>query len=394
LALAACSGIQAAPKPPTADFEASLAGLETAYNPVQVLNCINTPLTGQRLCRDTIVQALVIAIDLRYEEFEIGFFDANRYAGFGATLATLGLTTAGAVVSGGTSQLLSAAAAGVTGAREAFKREVLAEQTSVALLTAMRTQRDQVGLRIRLGLRRDATEYPLGVALADVSAYYRAGTIVGALTGVTQAVGVEREQAQVNLQRSIVEPEFVPPVRSFGASPGEGPAPPPPPPPQTHGTGRPPPPPIPNRDRGPVVPPPPTAEISETEFLQLRDVFGLTAGKAPLSARERAPAFRTAVRAFHHCKNPSLPEAQQSPELTPEEKLIALADKDPCLKQVRDSRARQPGVAPNPTPQSSPPGAGTQPGPASPTPQSSPPGAGTQPGPSNSEPVPLLPGTR
>ena len=211
-ALAACSGIEAAPKPPLANFEASLAQLQGAYSPGDVVNCLARPLASQDavICRDKIVQALMIAIDLRYEEFEIGFFDANRYASFGGTLAVLGLTTAGAVVSGGTSQLLSAAAAGVTGAKEAFKREVLAEQTSVALLTAMRTQRDQVGLNIRLGLRRDATQYPLGVALADVSAYYRAGTIVGALTGVTQAVGVEREKAQENLQRSIVDREFVP----------------------------------------------------------------------------------------------------------------------------------------------------------------------------------------
>jgi hypothetical protein len=419
-ALAACGSIQAAPKAPLADLETSLVQLQGAYSAGEVVNCLAQPLASQDavVCRDRIVQALMIAVDLRYEEFEIGFFDANRYASFGATLAALGLSTAGAVVSGGTSQILSAAAAGVIGAREGFKREVLVEQTSVALLVAMRAQRDQIGLRIRLGLRQDATEYPLGAALADVSAYYRAGTIVGALTGVTQAVGVEREQAQDNLQRSIVDPEFVPPARFIGAPSGNAPAtqPPPPaagtrPPPPAAGT-RPPPPTFPGRDRTSVGPPPPTAEISEAEFLQLRDVFGLTAKNAPLKNRENAPAFRAAVRALHNCKNPSLPEVQQSAKLTPEEKLLALANTDPCLKQVRDSRARQPGAAPSPSPQSSPPGtgaqpgptsptsqasppgAGAQPGPTSPTPQASPPGAGAQPGPSNPEPVPLLPRTR
>jgi hypothetical protein len=203
-----------------ANFEASLVGLQTPFAAGNIVDCLSKPLTEQRVCRDTIVQALMIAIDLRYEEFEIGFFDTNRYAGFGATLAALGLSTAGAVVSGGTSQLLSAAAAGVIGAREAFKREVLVEQTSVALLTAMRAQRDKIGLNIRLGLRRDATQYPLGAALADVSGYYRAGTIVGALTGVTEAVALEREQAREDLQQSIVNPQFVPPpVRGSGAAP-------------------------------------------------------------------------------------------------------------------------------------------------------------------------------
>jgi hypothetical protein len=195
--------------------------LQGAYSAGDVVNCLAQPLASQAavVCRDKIVQALMIAVDLRYEEFEIGFFDTNRYAGFGATLAALGLSTAGAVVSGGTSQILSAAAAGVIGAREGFKREVLVEQTSVALLTAMRAQRDKVGLNIRLGLRRDASQYPLGAALADVSAYYRAGTIVGALTGVTEAVGLEREHAREELQQSIVNPRFVPqPLRGAGAS--------------------------------------------------------------------------------------------------------------------------------------------------------------------------------
>lgn len=206
LALAGCGAIRGAPEPPMANFETYLLGLQVPYAPAEVIACLEKPLAGQeaRNCRDKIVQALMIAIDLRFEQFELGFFDANRYASFGATLATLGLSTAGAVISGGTSQLLSAAAAGVTGAREAFKREVLVEQTSVALLTAMRAQRDKIGERIRLGLRLEATTYPLGAALADVSAYYRAGTIVGGLTGVSEAVGVERREAEQKLRDTVV----------------------------------------------------------------------------------------------------------------------------------------------------------------------------------------------
>src|SRR6516225_6666908 len=129
--LAACGGIRAAPEPPLANFEASLVQLQAAYSAGDVVNCLAQPLASQDavLCRDKIVQALMIAVDLRYEEFEIGFFDTNRYSGFGATLPALGLSTAGAVVSGGTSQILSAAAAGVIGAREGFKREILVEQT-------------------------------------------------------------------------------------------------------------------------------------------------------------------------------------------------------------------------------------------------------------------------
>jgi hypothetical protein len=391
LALAACGGIQVAPAPPIANFEDYLIGLQNAYPSGYVIQCLGTPLADPqaRICRDRIVQTLMVAIDLRYQQFELGFFDANRQWDFGTNLAVIGLGTAGAFVSGGTSQILSGAVAAVAGTREAFTKTMLAEQTSVALLNAMRTQRDQVGLRIRLGLRQDAPRYPLGAALADVSAYYRAGSIVGALTGVTQAVGIERGQAQEDLQEAIVNPEFgtVPP-------PAPPPLPAPPPTPRPTHTGPPPPPPIPGHGRRVEGPPPQGAEITEPEFLKLREVFGLTERNAPLRSRERAPAFRTAVKVFHHCKNPAIPEVQQSGALTLEEKPIALANTDPCLAKIRESRGARPGATANPSSPSSSSGAAVQPGATDSASQPPPSGAAAPPGATNPVSGPLSPGAR
>jgi hypothetical protein len=189
-----------------ANFENYLLGLQQPYTPEKVAACLGTPLAEAqaRICRDKIVQPLMVAIDLRYEQFELRFFDANRQWDFETSLAMIGLGTAGAFVPGGTSQILSGVSSALVGTREAFTKTILAEQTSVALLNAMRAQRDRVGERIRLGLRLDATQYPLGAALADISAYYRAGTLVGALTGVTEAAGVERRQAEQNLRATVV----------------------------------------------------------------------------------------------------------------------------------------------------------------------------------------------
>jgi hypothetical protein len=202
-ALAACAGIRAAPPSPIADLDVAMVRLEQEYAPDRIANCL-AQSPPQTACRDSIVQALIIAIDLRYADFELGFFDTNRYTGFAATLATLGLGAAASVSSGGTSKVLAAAITGITGAREAFNKDVLAEQTSSSLLTAMRAQRNMVSLRIRDGLQHSAKEYPLGIALADTIAYFRAGTIVGALTGVTEAVGVQSQRAHDELQLQVV----------------------------------------------------------------------------------------------------------------------------------------------------------------------------------------------
>lgn len=199
LGLAAC----AAPRSPLPATDLVIAELEPAFSGTAVLACLQTPLAAQRGCRDTIVQAMLVAIDLRYAEFEIGFFDVNRGVNFGASAAVIGLGAAGSLAATGTAQVLSALAGAVTGTREAFGRDLLVEQTAPALLTTMRAQRNTVGLRLREGLRVPAEQYPLGVALSDLYAYYRAGTVPGALSGLTQLAGVEAQAAQDDLRLAI-----------------------------------------------------------------------------------------------------------------------------------------------------------------------------------------------
>lgn len=222
--LAGCSGLVASPRSPIADHAAAIAGLEAAYTPTEVLACLETPLEGQRPCRDRIAQALAAAIDLRYADYELGMFDAHRYGGFGATLASLGLTTAASVSGGAPARLLAALATGVTGAREAFEREVLAERTVVALQTAMQARRNEIGARIRRGLQLEATVYPFGSALADLFAYFRAGTLVGAVVGLGEAAGDQAQRSRERLDDLVGLPRLRPPAAapSLGELPQPG----------------------------------------------------------------------------------------------------------------------------------------------------------------------------
>ncbi len=197
--LVGCGGLAAGPKSPLADDSAALAELQKGFAPAEVSACLATPVPEQTACRDRIAQSLMVAIDLRYADYELTFFDNNRYGSLASTLLVLGLTGAGSVSGASAAKALSAAAAGVTGAREAFDREALLQSTTVSLQTAMRGQRDVVAARIRAGLAQPASQYPLGFVLSDLYAYYRAGTLPGALSGISQAVGVQAEAAQAQL---------------------------------------------------------------------------------------------------------------------------------------------------------------------------------------------------
>lgn len=163
----------------------------------QVAACLATPSVA---CRDRIVGARIYVTDIQFSKFEEEIFLQTRTAGFSATLATLGLTTAAAVASGGASQVLSGISAFIIGGREAFQKEVLAEKTILAIHTAMRARRAEVLLRLRTGLAQPLSVYPFTIALSDLNDYYNAGTVLGALIGITETVGVRAEKAELALR--------------------------------------------------------------------------------------------------------------------------------------------------------------------------------------------------
>jgi hypothetical protein len=112
-------------------------------------------------CRNFILSAGMIGVDINFSEFERKLFKEGREASFVATVATLGLTTAGAMT--GTA-VLSGIATGIVGSKEAFDKEILLDQAKNAIHTQMRALRQTVANRIRYGMTRPFDEYPLDSA--------------------------------------------------------------------------------------------------------------------------------------------------------------------------------------------------------------------------------------
>lgn len=197
LALGGCAAFRGHPEPVT-DPRADLTSLASQINAAAVTACLQSPSAS---CRNRVIGARMYAADIQFSEFEQTLFNDTRRGGFAATLSTLGLTTAAAASSGGTSQALSGLSAFIIGGREAFQKEVLAERTAIAIHTAMRGRRAQVALQLREGLGKSIDEYPFESALGDVNAYYTAGTLLGALVDITETVGVSTKQAEDALRK-------------------------------------------------------------------------------------------------------------------------------------------------------------------------------------------------
>jgi len=203
LLVAGCAAFKGYPER-ASDPASDLLQLKPDIEAKQITACLEVRTNDEkRACRNKIIAARMYAIDILFSEFEESLFRQTRESGFAATVVTLGLTSAAAVAGGTASQILSGTAAFIIGTREAFQKEVLAERTLVAIHTAMRAGRARVAVRLREGLRQSIDDYPFALGLNDLNTYYNAGTILGALVGITETVGAEAQRAEQELQKEL-----------------------------------------------------------------------------------------------------------------------------------------------------------------------------------------------
>ena len=196
--LGGCAAFSGYPERPL-DLASDFSQLKDSIAATKMTDCFEKTGDEAVTCRNRFISARMYATDIRFSEFEEKLFRQTRESGFTATLATLGLTSAAAFSSGGATQVFSGIAAFIIGGREAFQKEVLAERTVIAIHTAMRARRSQVRLRLLDGLRQPIDRYPLALALTNVNEYYDAGTILGALIGITETVGAQAKEADAKL---------------------------------------------------------------------------------------------------------------------------------------------------------------------------------------------------
>jgi hypothetical protein len=199
--LTGCATVLSGHPQPLNDTGQEVQTVMEAANANALLACLKTPT---ETCRDQLVGARMYAADLRFAEFEAQLFKEGRGAGFGASVGALGLSAAATASTGGTAQALSAANTLLLGTRESYQRDLLGEQTTAAIHTAMQARRKSVALRLRAGLGQPLKAYPLPVALNDLTAYVRAGSLIGALTEITDTVAVSANAVERELKDSVV----------------------------------------------------------------------------------------------------------------------------------------------------------------------------------------------
>lgn len=186
------------------DLDKELANLELFMNEDAIKKYESATGDTKKLLRDEYVNARITAINLHFGTFEKALFREGVGAGIGTDWIKLALGGAGALYAGA-SQALSAATAGIEGAKASFDKQAFFENTVTTLFAAMDANRKTVLVKIRQGLRQLVANYPLTQAMADLEDYYNAGTIPGALISINADSGAKAEKADAILFPKITK---------------------------------------------------------------------------------------------------------------------------------------------------------------------------------------------
>jgi hypothetical protein len=202
LSVAGCTSTQEGPIRPItiADDVASAKRFED-----EALSNFHTGPTQNRAeVRNEIITVRMFIADMEYHYYEARLTKEVQEEGLGATLTSLGLTTAATLLpAASTKAILAGAATAVTGADKAYNEKELLSNTIQALQTQMRADRKTQAAAIYAKMFKGTdtktitpiAEYTLPMALSDAETYYQAGTIASALIGLSKTLANAEQNA-------------------------------------------------------------------------------------------------------------------------------------------------------------------------------------------------------
>ena len=199
--LGGCASFNIAGPRPAFDPAADIKDLEAHYQgATSIAVYYAQPETAQR--RNEFIVGRLTLYNLKYtqyiQQFSVGYAELET----AADISKLVLDIGGAIAGGRNDKTALAALSGLlTGSRVSIEKNFFNQQTSNALVAQMNAQRKTALVPIVAGMNQAVDKYPLGQALVDLQAYYEAGTMTGALSGIHADAAAKQEQAQVQIDK-------------------------------------------------------------------------------------------------------------------------------------------------------------------------------------------------
>jgi hypothetical protein len=201
LTLGGCASLAGYPDNPIS-VDSDVLALNYYFNAARIAEYQGLQTEAARLkMRNDIAYGRMAAYDAEFSQFQQR---VNAEGGFTDTafdFTSLTLTAIGASpVATVTKTTVSAAATAVNGGRTSIDKNIFYDKTLPALFAQMEANRLTVRTSIVTSLTKlDTTTYPLGAALSDLETYRDAGSLPGAISGVTKSAGNQSFAMQARL---------------------------------------------------------------------------------------------------------------------------------------------------------------------------------------------------
>ncbi len=151
-----------------------------------------------KVARNAYINNAMVLTDLEYNQMirRLGGFKKGVDAAEEIAVGAMG--AAGAIVGGGTSQILSAAVAATTAVAVSVDKTYFYNSTMPTMISAMNAQRKKVYADIAVGLNTPYSGYSVWTAYDALQSYYYAGSLDGAQSSINADSGKKLQTAVDN----------------------------------------------------------------------------------------------------------------------------------------------------------------------------------------------------
>lgn len=203
LLLTGCASIDSAP-PRFAAGETALSDADKYFAKVLDDYAKATDDAKRAAIRNAFIETRAALIDQAYSGFRQTMYSQRVGMNVGVDLATLGLAAAGAATASEQAKTgLHALSGALIGSKASIDKNVFFDRTLQALLAQMEAMRGTVRLRLLAGMGEGTQRYPLMQARADIEEYYLAGSVLGAIGGITNQALNEQKASSDALARRL-----------------------------------------------------------------------------------------------------------------------------------------------------------------------------------------------
>ena len=201
--LGGCAGVNNG-RPSAAGYQdAIVAAMVEKYSRPDAIPADQGRMTEKQ--RNQILDELIFLTDVNYYNFETELYQGRALFDTSTDLAILGLGAAGGIITNsGTQAIIAAISGGIGGSRVSINKNYFHDSSTQALIAKMQASRKGKLETMRKAMATLSTaDYSLARGLADLTEYYNAGTIIGALQNIVADSGAEARKSDAELKKLI-----------------------------------------------------------------------------------------------------------------------------------------------------------------------------------------------